>query len=323
VFPSFFPRPTKRALQLFCTFCVIIVVAPRPADAAETQLRCGIIAQKDDWNKVDQHGDLSAFNSEICRAIAAAKSTTPRITAYPQEEAGLQAVHRNDVDIVVGVTPGISAAARNQVRFGPTIFYDPITILGAPPIICVAENSDAESLLTWHLAQTHQPATTFPFQEEGEMESAFLGHRCTGLAATFSRLVQIRATYAPRLATTAIAPETLALIPLSFATPETNPTLAAIAAATINALLQAEEAGITHSTAPTWRDDGNIQTERLMGTDSTAARALGLPPDWARHVVATVGNYAELFAHTLGQATPRRENALPANGGLLVPTSAQ
>lgn len=51
--------------------------------------------------------------------------------------------------------------------------------------------------------------------------------------------------------------------------------------------------------------------------------ALGLPPDWARRMVAQVGNYAEIYERNLGpdapRSLPRGPNRLWRDGGLLVP----
>lgn len=54
-----------------------------------------------------------------------------------------------------------------------------------------------------------------------------------------------------------------------------------------------------------------------------AGMALGLPPDWARRMVAQVGNYAEIYECNLGptapHSLPRGPNRLWRDGGLLVP----
>jgi ABC-type amino acid transport substrate-binding protein len=59
---------------------------------------------------------------------------------------------------------------------------------------------------------------------------------------------------------------------------------------------------------------------------STGA-ALGLSPDWARHMVAETGNYGEIFERNLGPASlqhlPRGPNRLWRDGGLLLPPLLQ
>jgi general L-amino acid transport system substrate-binding protein len=68
--------------------------------------------------------------------------------------------------------------------------------------------------------------------------------------------------------------------------------------------------------------------QRLLGIDWATSRALGLPArDWAAQVIATVGNYGEIFNRTVGLASPyqmpRGLNALWLNGGLMHPLPVQ
>jgi general L-amino acid transport system substrate-binding protein len=65
----------------------------------------------------------------------------------------------------------------------------------------------------------------------------------------------------------------------------------------------------------------NPDVGRLLGTVPGNGAALGLDEAWARHVIAGVGNYGEVFERNLGSSTPvgmaRGLNALWSSGGLL------
>ncbi len=298
---------------------------------AET-LRCGVIAQKDDWNKVDQHGDLSIFETEICHAVGTNFSGGASVARFGEEAAGLAALRTGDVDLVVGATPSASAQAANGVRFGAVVFYDAIAVMAraggtSGRLVCAAEGSDAEALLEVAHAGRADTGAVFPFQEEGEMESAFIGGRCSGLAATMSRLGQIRAIYGDRLGAVTILPERFGMVPAALAYRQGDFRLGAVADWSVYALLQAEAVGMTQTNARTWRDQGNVVAERLAGVQGGAGRALGLPAAWAVSMVAAAGNYGEIFARTVGSGSrmelPRAENALWKDGGLMVPMPVQ
>lgn len=84
----------------------------------------------------------------------------------------------------------------------------------------------------------------------------------------------------------------------------------------VQALLDAELQGV---------DQAYAQQAGARGpwpADATGM-ALGLPPDWARRMVAQVGNYAEIYERNLGAGAqrklPRGPNRLWRDGGLLVP----
>lgn len=301
-------------------------------------LRCGVVAEPEDWNKVQLHGNMAVFDGEICRALGAAlfgRDKAVAISSFNVEEEALQAVHAGKIDVAVGVTPNVSARARNQVQYSPPLFFDTLSVIVhrvfniktfadlAGKKLCAVDGTDSEALTEWALAARHIKFIPFMFQEQGEMEDGLLTKHCQALAAPLSKLGQMRATYGARLADTAILPDALALLPLNAAYATTDPDFAAIVDATVAALAQAEEAGFTMANAAGWKDDGNVAHERLAGIDPSAANALGLPKDWVLRMVAIVGNYGEIYDRTVGTASPlglpRGLNALWTNGGLLAP----
>jgi general L-amino acid transport system substrate-binding protein len=96
----------------------------------------------------------------------------------------------------------------------------------------------------------------------------------------------------------------------------------------VNATILAEELGITSENVDTFVDTDNAEIRRLLGLeiesdDGTAVfdPGLGLEPGWAANVIASVGNYGEIFNRNVGPDTPlgleRGINDLWTNGGLL------
>ncbi len=325
------PANSKSFLLLFFKKEVLPFLLLPLLGHAET-LRCGVIAPQDDWNKADQHGDLSILETEICRAVGVNFAGGAAVARFGEEQAGLAALRGRTVDLVVGVTPTPAAQADNGVRFGAVVFYDAITVMvraggTGGRFVCAAEGSDAEALLDVAHAQNGDMGPVFPFQEEGEMESAFIAGRCRGLAATMSRLGQIRAIYGDRLGTVTILPERFGLVPAALAYRQGDVRLGAVADWSVYALLQAEAVGMSQDNARTWRNRGDMIAQRLAGVQGGAGRALGLPAAWAVSMVAEVGNYGEIFARTVGSRSsrglPRAENALWNEGGLMVPMPVQ
>jgi hypothetical protein len=84
----------------------------------------------------------------------------------------------------------------------------------------------------------------------------------------------------------------------------------------VQALLDAELHAIGHSEAV------RADMEARWPAEDTGM-ALGLPPDWARRMIAQVGNYAEIYERNLGPGAqrhlPRGPNRLWRDGGLMVP----
>ncbi|HEX2943266.1 MAG TPA: amino acid ABC transporter substrate-binding protein, partial [Rhodopila sp.] len=69
----------------------------------------------------------------------------------------------------------------------------------------------------------------------------------------------------------------------------------------------------------------DMRAEQLLGHDFATAQSLGLAHDWATKVIATTGNYGEIFQRTLGKPyhLERGLNALWTEGGLMIPLPMQ
>ena len=64
----------------------------------------------------------------------------------------------------------------------------------------------------------------------------------------------------------------------------------------------------------------NPEINRMLGTEGTLGAMIGLDAAWAQRAIAAGGNYGEIFAANIGEATPiglaRGLNALWTQGGL-------
>lgn len=90
---------------------------------------------------------------------------------------------------------------------------------------------------------------------------------------------------------------------------------------TVNLLIWAEQNGVTQANVDEKLKSGSAEVRRVLGENSTYGRALGLKPNWAYTVIKQVGNYGEIWDRNLGARSPikaeRRYNRLYTDGGLL------
>ena len=90
---------------------------------------------------------------------------------------------------------------------------------------------------------------------------------------------------------------------------------------TLNALIIAEELGVTSKNVDEMKNSNNPEIRRLLGVEGDMGKQLGLSADWAYNAIKSVGNYGESFERNIGTATPlaleRGLNALWTNGGIL------
>jgi len=89
---------------------------------------------------------------------------------------------------------------------------------------------------------------------------------------------------------------------------------------TFNAMLTAEETGVTSKNVDAMLKTDNPDIKRLLGVEGEMGKNLGLSKDFAYQIVKQVGNYAESFEGTVGMGSPlkiaRGYNALWNAGGL-------
>jgi general L-amino acid transport system substrate-binding protein len=90
---------------------------------------------------------------------------------------------------------------------------------------------------------------------------------------------------------------------------------------TLNALINAEELGITSKNVDDMKTSKNPSIQRVLGTASDMGKKLGLENDWAAQAIKQVGNYSEIFERNVGINTPlkisRGLNALWNKGGIM------
>jgi len=89
---------------------------------------------------------------------------------------------------------------------------------------------------------------------------------------------------------------------------------------TFNALVAAEEYGVTKANIEEMKASDNPEIRRLLGVEGDLGMMFGLEADWAVNAIAANGNYGEIFAANIGEGTPsniaRGLNAQWTDGGL-------
>jgi general L-amino acid transport system substrate-binding protein len=86
-------------------------------------------------------------------------------------------------------------------------------------------------------------------------------------------------------------------------------------------MLIAEEKGITQTNVDQVKASSqDPEVRRMLGVDEDMGKMMGVPKDWAYHVIKNVGNYGESFERNVGLKTPlglaRGLNELWNKGGL-------
>jgi general L-amino acid transport system substrate-binding protein len=94
-----------------------------------------------------------------------------------------------------------------------------------------------------------------------------------------------------------------------------------IARWTLNALITAEELGVTGGSVDGMMGSKNPEVKRLLGSEGDLGGMIGLDKGWAARAIKAGGNYSEIYERNIGPKTPialaRGVNALWNQGGIL------
>jgi general L-amino acid transport system substrate-binding protein len=311
-------------------------------------LRCGINQETAEYSSTDDHGARIAFDTDICQAVAVAilgpKARTI-ITTYADDVAATAALRNRKIDLIPTQTLDLTHASDPALTFSPPLLYDGVGFL-VPTVpeltradqlankkICFLGETQVEVALRAWFSEQHLQFLPFPFQEEGEMEAAFVTGNCAALAGDLTRLATTRLAFGPLASRYVLLPDQISQDPLATASRADDPAFAKIVFWTIEVLLNAEQIGLTQhgATQLSSRSEAegsasaspppNPALEILTGQTHEIGSHLGLDNAWATQVIAAVGNYGELYNRDLGDGSalklPRAQNRLYTQGGLM------
>jgi general L-amino acid transport system substrate-binding protein len=248
-------------LAVVCSLLTLPAPAQTLAHIRQSKtLRCGIDIETPEYSTTDDHGPRQAFDAGFCRAVAVAilgSDARVAVTTYPDDFAAMAALRADAVDLLPTLTLDLTHASDTGLAFSPPILYDGVGLLvplsthltrasqlSNKKICFLAETEVEVALRAWFLQQ-HMKFLPFPFQEEGEMEAAFVTGNCSALAGDRTRLVTTRQAFGPLATRYALLPDQLSDDPLAAASRADDPAFAAIVRWTLEVLLQAEAHGLT------------------------------------------------------------------------------
>jgi general L-amino acid transport system substrate-binding protein len=303
---------------------------------AAGSLPCGINTEEPEYSTQDAHGNHSALDLDICKAVAVAVlGPNAKFTAIPfrDEQDALKALKSGGIALLATGSPNLINAGNAVFGFSRPIFYDyqgflvnraigiasPRDLAGKK--ICFLGGTEIEAQLESYMQREKIKWLPFPFQEEGEMEAAFITSNCAAVTADVSQLAFERIAFRTMARNFAILPDVIAKDPLAPTYTLDDPQWAAIVNWTVEALIQAEESGVTQANLAEMKKSDDAVIQRLLGVQRGYGQFVGLDDAWAARVIEAVGNYGEMFERDLGSGSvtklPRGANNLWTQGGLM------
>ena len=300
-------------------------------------LKCGINTGLPGFAYTDDAGNWTGFDVAYCRAMAAAVLGDANAisfvnltgkTRFPALASGeIDVLSRNttwtfsrDVDLgftFIGVSyyDGQGFIGRTALGIGSATELD-----GAS--VCIQTGTTTELNLADFFRVNGISYEPVPIETNAEARAAYEAERCDVYTTDASGLAATKTTFDDPSAHM-VFPEIVSKEPLGPLVRQGDDQWADIARWTLNALITAEELGVTQANVEEMAAAAGDHPEinRMLGTEGSLGEMLGLDAQWAVRAIAAEGNYAEIFDRYIGPDSPlglgRGLNALYTDGGIL------
>jgi general L-amino acid transport system substrate-binding protein len=302
---------------------------------ARGELSCGVSGELPGFSFVDKNGDYSGLDVDICRAIAAALFDDPNKVEYRNLNAKerFTAVQTGEIDILSrNTTWSLSRDTSVGLEFAPVVFYDSqgLMVRSANGIkqlsdlknksICIQIGTTTEQNLTDQMRQRNIPFKPLVFEDVNTVFGTYAEGRCDAVTADRSQLISRRLKL-PNPQEHQILDTALSKEPLAPAVTDGDSQWQDTVKWVIYGLLEAEELGVTQANLEQQLKSSDPTVKRLLGTEGTLGKDMGLTNDFIARMIRHVGNYGEIYDRNLGPKTPmnlpRGQNKLWRDGGLM------
>jgi general L-amino acid transport system substrate-binding protein len=303
---------------------------------AAGKLKCGVSQGLPGFSNPDDSGAWTGLDVDYCRALAAvvlgdseaiefvSLSAKDRFTALSSGE--IDVLSRNttwtatrDTDLGISFV-GVSYYDGQGMMVPAGLGVSSATELDGATI-CTNTGTTTELNVTDFFKQHGMSFELVALENSDEVVAAYGSGRCDVFTTDRSGLAAERLKLADPDAHV-VLPETISKEPLGPSVRSGDEQWFKVARWTLNALIEAEEYGITAANADEMMGSANPAVQRILGAgDNDYGAAMGLTKDWAVRAIKATGNYGEIYERNVGPDTPlklgRGVNAQWTNGGLM------
>ena len=304
---------------------------------ARGSLNCGVSTGLTGFSAPDANGVWQGFDVAVCRAVAAAVLGDPMAVEFVPTtgQTRFTALASGEIDVLArNTTWTFSRDVDLKFEFIGVNYYDgqgfmvpkALGVSSAKELdgatVCIQTGTTTELNLADFFRSNNIGYEPVPIETNAEAQQQYLAGACDVYTTDASGLAATRATFETPT-DHVILPEIISKEPLGPLVRHGDDEWGDIVRWTLNALIAAEEYGVTSANLSDMASAAtdNPEINRLLGTEGNLGEMLGLDADWAVNALGVAGNYGEIFEKNIGESTPiglaRGLNAQWTNGGLL------
>ncbi|MEM7776693.1 MAG: amino acid ABC transporter substrate-binding protein [Pseudomonadota bacterium] len=300
------------------------------------ELICGVNTGLGGFSIPDSAGKWTGLDVDVCKAVAAAiLKDASKVKFVPlTAQQRFTALQTGEVDILSrNTTWTLTRDTSLGLNFAGVSYYDgqgfmvpkKLNVKSAKELdgatVCVQPGTTTELNLADYFRANGMSFTPVVIEKLQEVNAAFFSGRCDVYTTDASGLASIRKNDAPngKSEDYVILPEIISKEPLGPVVRHGDDQFFDIVKWTLNALIEAEEYGVTAANAADMaKSSKNPGVQRLLGTTPGMGKALGLDEQWALRAISAVGNYGEIWKKNIEPlGLPRGVNNLWTQGGIM------
>jgi len=301
-------------------------------------VRCGVTTGFAGFSAPDAKGDWKGLDVDMCRAVAAAAlGDASKIKIVPlNAQQRFTALQSGEIDLLSRNTTvtltrdtGVGAihAAINFYDGQGFLVAKSLGIKSAKEIngatVCMQTGTSNENTMADWARANGVKYTPVVIEQFNEVVNAFASGRCDVFTTDASGLASIRISKLSKPDDYEVLPEIISKEPLGPFVRQGDDAWLNIVKWSFNAMIGAEELGLTSANVDGKLDSADPNVRRLLGATPGAGKDLGVDEKWAYNIIKQVGNYGESFERNVGMDSPlkirRGLNALWTEGGLMYP----
>ncbi len=283
------------------------------------RLNCGVNQGLVGFAYTDNRGQWRGFDVDFCRALAAAVFGDPNAVRFVPLTAQnrFQALDSGRIDVLWRNTSWtMERDTSGEMNFAGINYYDgqgflvrrSLNLNSAAELtgarVCVQAGSTSALNADDYFRSRKIEYRPVVLATEEAARQSYGREDCDAFTADVSALAAARTTLADPQQHV-ILPDVISKEPLGPATRRGDEQWTAAVRWTLNALILAEELGVTQANVDDQVESArDPQVRRLLGVEGEFGVRLGLPRDWAARAIKGAGNYGEIFERNLGSQSP-------------------
>ena len=307
------------ALAVASASSAALAQAPKTLDAVKARgtLSCGVGTGLAGFGQPDDKGAWTGLDVEFCRALAAAIFNDPQKVSFKPLSAKerFTALQSGEIDVLArNSTWTISRDSSLGLAFVATNYYDgqgfmvkkSLGVKSAKELkgasVCVQTGTTTELNLADFFRTNKLEYKPVVFEKNDEVVAAYDAGRCDSMTTDASGL------YAERLRMknpdeNIVLPEIISKEPLAPAVRQGDSQWFTIVKWVHNAMLNAEELGVTQKNVDEMLASTNPDIKRMLGKEGDFGKGIGLENDWVVRIIKAVGNYGESYERNVGSGS--------------------